>query len=89
MRALLDRGEAKPDFRHLAVGHTGEARVIVIGLGAAADLDPERMRIAAALVRSRAAELGSSHLSWELPAGADPELRGGDRDRHDPRRLPV
>ena len=74
VRALLDRGEAKPEFRHLAVGHTGAARVIVIGLGAAADLDPERMRIAAALVRNRANELGSSHLSWELPAGAGPEL---------------
>ena len=24
LRALLDRGEAKPDFRHLAVGHTGD-----------------------------------------------------------------
>jgi leucyl aminopeptidase len=73
VRVLLDRGEAKPDFRHLAVGHTGAARVIVIGLGAAADLDSERLRIAAAVVRSRADELGSSHLSWDLPAGADPE----------------
>jgi leucyl aminopeptidase len=73
VRALLDRGEAKPEFRHLAVGHTGAARVIVVGLGAAADLDPERLRIAAAVVRNRANELGSSHLSWELPAGAGPE----------------
>jgi leucyl aminopeptidase len=73
LRALLDRGEAKPDFRHLAVGRVGEARVIAIGLGATADLDPERLRIAAALVRERAAELGSSHVSWELPAGADSE----------------
>ncbi len=73
VRVLLDRGEAKSDFRHLAVGHTGAARVIVVGLGAAADLDAERLRIAAALVRNRAEELGSSHLSWELPTGADPE----------------
>src|ERR1700722_16691478 len=70
LSALLDRGEAKPEFRHLAVGHIGETRVIVIGLGAEADLDPERMRIAAAFARNRAAELGSSHLSWELPGGA-------------------
>jgi leucyl aminopeptidase len=99
LRALADRGEAKPDFRHLAVGHTGETRVIVIGLGAAADLDHERMRIAAALVRGRAAELGSSHLSWELPAGADSELSaaivtgtilGGYRfDRFKPSDAPV
>jgi leucyl aminopeptidase len=74
LRALLDRGEAKPEFRHLAVDHIGELRVIVIGLGAPADLDPERMRIAAALVRDRAGELGSSHISWELPAGAGSEL---------------
>src|ERR1700753_2099179 len=67
---LLHRDEAKPDFRHLAVGHTGDRRVIAVGLGAAAELDPERMRIAAALVRNRAAELGSAHLSWELPGGA-------------------
>jgi leucyl aminopeptidase len=76
LRALLDRGEAKSDFRHLAVGHAGETRVIVIGLGAAADLDPERVRIAAALVRGRAAELGTSWLCWELPgsASASPEI---------------
>jgi leucyl aminopeptidase len=72
--SLLERNEAKPDFRHLAVGHVGGMRVITIGLGAAADLDPERMRIAAALVRNRAGELGSSHLSWELGAGAGSEL---------------
>src|ERR1700744_803298 len=74
LRALLERGEAKPDFAHLPVGHTEDARVIVIGLGAPAELDPERLRIAAALVRDRAAELASSHVSWELPAGAGPEL---------------
>ncbi len=72
LRALLDRGEAKSSFRHLAVGHTGEATVIVVGLGASDDLDDERIRIAAALVRGRAAEVGSSHLAWELPAGASP-----------------
>jgi leucyl aminopeptidase len=74
LRALLQRGEAKTDYRHLAVGHTGKTRVIVIGLGAAADLDPERARIAAALVRSRAAELGTRSLCWQLPAGAGPEI---------------
>ena len=60
VRALLESGEAKSDFRHLAVGHAGDARVIVIGLGAAVDLDDERLRIAAALVRTRASELGTA-----------------------------
>ena len=73
-QALLGAGEAKPAFKHLAVTHSDGRRVIVAGLGARDQFDPERARIAAAVVGRRAQELGARHLCWELP-------RGGDADR--------
>jgi leucyl aminopeptidase len=73
-QALLDAGEAKPAFKHLAVTHSDGRRVIVAGLGARDQFDPERARIAAAVMGQRARELGARHLCWELP-------RGGDADR--------
>ena len=89
-----------PTFRHLAVAHTGEARVIVIGLGAAADLDTSALRIAAALVRDRAAELGSSHSvlgaarrrrgqSWPRRSSTGTILGAYRFDRFKPSEAPV
>ncbi len=89
LRALLESGEAKSDFRHLAVGHAGDARVIVIGLGAAADLDDERLRIAAALVRTRAANSAPAGCAGSCPATPRPQIAAATRDRDDPRRLSV
>jgi leucyl aminopeptidase len=74
LQVLVDAGEAKPAFKHLAVTHAEGRRLIAAGLGARDQFDPERARIAAALVGRRARELGARHMCWELP-------RGGDGDR--------
>ena len=72
--SLLTRGEAKAEFRHLAVGHRDEQPVIVVGLGSADRFDAGRARIAAAIVRLRAAELATGELHWQLPDAAGDEV---------------
>jgi leucyl aminopeptidase len=76
LQALIDAGEAKPAFKHLAVTHGDGRRLIAVGLGPRDQLDAERARIAAALAGRRARELGARHLCWELPGGDD-ELAAG------------
>ena len=73
LQALVDAGEAKPSFRHLAVTHAAGKRFVLVGLGARAALDPERLRVAASAVHDRIRELGTRKLCWELPhkVGAD------------------
>jgi leucyl aminopeptidase len=67
MQALVDSGEARPAFRHLALTHAQGKRLIVVGLGSRDALTPERLRIAAASVHERARDLGTRNLCWELP----------------------
>jgi leucyl aminopeptidase len=67
MQALVDNGEARPAFRHLAVTHAQGKRLIVVGLGSRDDLTPEKLRVAAAAVHERARDLGARNLCWELP----------------------
>jgi leucyl aminopeptidase len=67
LQALVDSGEAKRAFRKLAVTHADGRRYIVVGLGARGEFDPERARVAAAVVAGRASELGTRTLCWELP----------------------
>jgi leucyl aminopeptidase len=74
LERLLSGAVAKPDFRHLAVAPRGDQWVIVVGLGAADAFDAERARIAAALVRRRAVELGTEELCWQLPEGTGEEI---------------
>src|SRR3712207_596745 len=62
LTALVESGEAKPGFRKLAHRHAAGKRWIVIGLGARADFDAERARIAAAVALGRARELGTRRL---------------------------
>ena len=76
-QALLDGGEAKPEFKHLAVTHSDGRRLIVAGLGARDQFDPERARIAAAVVGRRALELGARHVCWKLPRGGDADHAAG------------
>jgi leucyl aminopeptidase len=73
LQTLLDRGEARATFGHLALLHHDEQRVIVIGLGPRGEFDPERARVAAAAVQRRARELATDTLAWELPSGLGPE----------------
>jgi len=98
LQGLLDRGEAQAKFRHLTHAHLEDRRVIVVGLGAREKFDPERARVAAAVVCQRAQELGSRGLGWELPPDAGPAiaealvqgtlLRGYRFDRYRPEPTP-
>jgi leucyl aminopeptidase len=76
LTALLDRGEAKRKFRHLAVAHGGGRRWILVGLGKRAELDGERARVAAATAYGRASELGASVVCWEVPHHVDDAIAG-------------
>jgi leucyl aminopeptidase len=67
LTALLDRGEARTSFKHLALHHGDDRRWLVVGLGRRDAFDPERARVAAATVHGRARELGTRALCWELP----------------------
>ncbi len=67
LQALLDAGEARSTWKHLALTHAAGKRWIVVGLGSREDFTPERARIAAALVHARAREAGARVLCWELP----------------------
>jgi len=75
--ALLERGEAKRAFKHLAVVHAGGARWIVAGLGAREAFDAERARQVAAAVLGRAKELGTTTLCWEVPHHVDAAVAAG------------
>jgi leucyl aminopeptidase len=77
LQRLLERGEARRAFRHLAVAHAEERRWIVVGLGVRAAFDAERARIAAACVRARARELGTKALCWEVPHHVDEAIVAG------------
>src|SRR3954451_13623572 len=67
LQALLDAGEAKPAFKHLAVAHADGKRWVLVGLGDRDAFTPERARIAAAAAQARAGELGARALCWEVP----------------------
>ena len=65
--ALLEAGEARTSFKHLALHHADGRRWLLVGLGARDRFDAERARVAAAAVDGRARELGTRVLCWELP----------------------
>jgi leucyl aminopeptidase len=77
LQRLLDRGEARRAFKHLAVTHAEERRWIVVGLGSREAFDAERARIAAAAVHGRARELGTTTLCWEVPHHVDDAIVAG------------
>ncbi|HEX4345506.1 MAG TPA: leucyl aminopeptidase [Solirubrobacteraceae bacterium] len=74
LQGLVDAGEAKAKHRHLAVAHAGGKRWVLVGLGSRAELDGERVRVAAASALGRARELGARRLCWEAPHQAGPEV---------------
>ncbi|MBS1869033.1 MAG: leucyl aminopeptidase [Actinobacteria bacterium] len=77
LQRLLDRGEARRAFKHLAVAHADDRRFVVVGLGARDAFDGERARIAAATVHARARELGATILCWEVPHHVDDAVVAG------------
>jgi leucyl aminopeptidase len=65
---------ANGTYKRLSTLLPGSGRVIVAGLGTAADLSPERLRVVAALVAKEAGSLEVRALAWELPDGIDPAV---------------
>jgi leucyl aminopeptidase len=74
LNGLVTAGEAKAKHRHLAVGHAGGKRWVLVGLGKRDELDGERVRVAAAAALGRARELGTKRLCWEVPHKVGPEI---------------
>src|SRR5215218_2215055 len=77
LQRLLDCGEARRAFKHLAVAHAEERRWIVVGLGSRETFDAERARIVAATVHARAREIGATTLCWEVPHHVDDAIVAG------------
>jgi leucyl aminopeptidase len=76
LNGLVAAGEAKAKHRHLAVTHAGGRRWVLVGLGRRDELDPEKLRLAAAAALGRARELGAKRLCWEVPHKVGPEMAG-------------
>ncbi|HET6448436.1 MAG TPA: leucyl aminopeptidase [Conexibacter sp.] len=77
LQRLLDRGEARRAYKHLAVAHAEDRRFVVVGLGARDAFDAERARTVAAAVHGRARELGATTLCWEVPHHVDDAIVAG------------
>jgi len=71
LQALLDSGEARRTFKHLALAHGAGKRWLIIGLGEREAFTGERARVAAATALTRAKELGARSLCWEVPHHSD------------------
>ena len=63
---LVDSGEAKSDFKKISLARSGGSRYLVVGLGDRDDFDPEKARVAAAVVFRAASDLGTENLAWLL-----------------------
>ena len=77
LAALLESGEARPSFKHLAVAHAAGRRWLLVGLGARDEFDAERARVASATAHGRAKEIATRTLCWELPHHVGPEIVAG------------
>jgi leucyl aminopeptidase len=75
--ALLDGGEARTSFKHLALHHGEGKRWLVVGFGRRDEFDGERARVVAAVVHARARELGARELCWELPHHVADDVAAG------------
>jgi leucyl aminopeptidase len=62
----------KADFESLSLLHPDDpGRGLIVGLGKREEFDPERLRVAAAVVAKEAARLRASSLAWVLPDSDD------------------
>src|SRR3954465_12783230 len=76
LQRLVDSGEARTAYRHVAVAHAGDRRWLIAGLGPRSEFSPEKARIAAAAALGRANEVGTRRLCWELPHHVDDAVAG-------------
>jgi leucyl aminopeptidase len=66
---------AKSGFKKLTLLRPdGFPPVLVVGLGKSEELDPERLRVAAAVAAKEAGRLEAGSIAWVLPEGPDPEV---------------
>jgi leucyl aminopeptidase len=72
---LVESGEARGSFKALALAHAEGKRWLTVGLGARKDFTPEHARVAAAVARERARELGSRKLGWQAPIASGVDAR--------------
>jgi len=64
--------EARPGFKKVSLLRPdGFPPVVVVGLGERGQIDPEKLRVAAALAAKEAARLQATSLAWALPEGGD------------------
>src|SRR5690349_12878075 len=76
LQALLESGEAKRSFKHLALAHADGKRWLLVGLGERDRFTAERARVAAGTVVERGRELGTRELCWEVPHHVGDEVVG-------------
>jgi leucyl aminopeptidase len=77
LAALLDSGEGKPAFEHIALTHADGRRMILAGLGPRGEFDGERARVVAALAYRRARDAAAQALCWRLPEGCGDQIAEG------------
>ena len=77
LEALLDSGEARRAFKHVALTHFDGRRVLLVGMGSRTEFDAERARVVAALAHRRALECSAQTLCWELPHHVGDEIAEG------------
>ncbi|MEA2371666.1 MAG: leucyl aminopeptidase [Solirubrobacteraceae bacterium] len=76
LQSLLESGEGKRTFKHLALTHAAGKRWLLVGLGKRDDFDAERARVLAALAAQRASEFGCKSLCWEVPHHVGDDVAG-------------
>ncbi len=65
-------GDVKAGFKRVSVLRPdADSRWAVIGLGKRAELDAERLRVAAAVGVRAGSQYDAKHLAWEVPAGEE------------------
>src|SRR3954471_10590489 len=76
LQRAIDSGEARTGFPHVSVAHAADRRWLIVGLGPRSQFTPETARIAAATTLSRANDVGTRRLCWELPHHVDAAVAG-------------
>jgi leucyl aminopeptidase len=60
-------GDVRSAFKQTTVLHVGSGRHLVVGLGSRDDVEPERLRVAAAVAAKQAERFDAGSIVWTLP----------------------